>query len=173
MEFTFQTAYNQKACTAMARALRKTVRKKRSRKAHVFGWIVLLLGLLLTIYSIMESGELRFKNIVTALVILCMILVLIWEDALNGCLARKRMLKGTGLVQAVFGEEGYLSETELGKSEWKYDKIAGLAETKDYFVFIFSQNHAQVYDKAGLTGGSASGFKAFIENKTGKQMQKA
>lgn len=36
-EFTFETTYNQKAMTTMARALRKTVRKKHSRRSHIFG----------------------------------------------------------------------------------------------------------------------------------------
>ena len=44
MEFTTTTDYDMKTLTAMARALRKTVRKKRSRRAHIFGWIVVLLG---------------------------------------------------------------------------------------------------------------------------------
>lgn len=172
MEFAFQTAYHQKACTAMARALRKTVRKKRSRRSHVFGWIVMGLGLLLTIYFLQEGGKIQFKNIVSMFVLLCLLAVLIWEDALNGYIARKRMLKGTGLVQAVFQEEGYFSETELGKSEWKYDKIIGVAETRNYFVFIFSQSHAQVYDKNSLAGGSVSEFCVFIEEKTGRKIQK-
>ena len=34
--FTFETAYNQKAMTTMARALRKTVRKKHSRRSRIF-----------------------------------------------------------------------------------------------------------------------------------------
>ena len=44
MEFTTTTDYDMKTLTAIARALRKTVRKKRSRRAHIFGWIVVLLG---------------------------------------------------------------------------------------------------------------------------------
>lgn len=43
MEFTFQTIYNQKELTTMARALRKTLRKKKSRRSHVFGWIAVIL----------------------------------------------------------------------------------------------------------------------------------
>ena len=47
MEFTTATDYDMKTLTAMAKALRKTVRKKKSRRAHIFGWIVVLLGTLL------------------------------------------------------------------------------------------------------------------------------
>lgn len=39
MEFTFDTVYDQRAVTAMAHGLRKTIRKKHSRRSHIFaGW---------------------------------------------------------------------------------------------------------------------------------------
>lgn len=41
MEFTCHTTYDQTALTAMARAVRKTVRAERSRIARYYGWIVL------------------------------------------------------------------------------------------------------------------------------------
>ena len=52
MEFTFETSYNQKALTTMARALRKTVRKKRSRRSHILGWIVMIMGAFLAVNSL-------------------------------------------------------------------------------------------------------------------------
>ena len=51
MEFTFETNYNQKSLTAMARVLRKTIRKKRSKRSHIFGWIIVVLSTLLTLAS--------------------------------------------------------------------------------------------------------------------------
>ena len=47
MEYTFETVYDQKAVSAMVRALRKTLRKKRSRRTHVWGWIVVILAFFL------------------------------------------------------------------------------------------------------------------------------
>jgi hypothetical protein len=47
-----------------------------------------------------------------------------------------------------------------------------LAETNDYFIFLFSSSHAQVYDKNSLAGGSVSEFCVFIEEKTGRKIQK-
>jgi len=41
MEFKFETAYDQKALSAMARGLRKTVRLKKSRRSHIIGWVVM------------------------------------------------------------------------------------------------------------------------------------
>ena len=47
-----------------------------------------------------------------------------------------------------------------------------LAETKDYFVFVFGQNHAQIYSKKSITGGTVDEFRQFIANATGKEIQK-
>ena len=45
-----------------------------------------------------------------------------------------------------------------------------IVELPAYFVFLFSKSHAQVYAKAGMTGGSAEEFCAFIAEKTGKEV---
>lgn len=136
MEFSFETVYDRKAMTAKARVLRKTVRKKSSRRSHVFGWIVLVL-----------------------------LAVLIWGDAINGWVAQKRMVPGTGKSVSVFSEENYHSVTDLGETTWHYDKILAVAETPVYFVFLFSKNHAQVYDKRTLSGGTEEEFRSFIREK--------
>ena len=62
----------------------------------------------------------------------------------------------------------FISETEVGKSEFAYNKIAMIAETERYFVFVFSASHAQIYDKNNLSGGSMSAFREFITEKTDK-----
>ena len=36
-------------------------------------------------------------------------------------------------LKATFTEEGFYSETEVGKTEWNYDRVLILAEIKDYF----------------------------------------
>ena len=74
--------------------------------------------------------------------VLAIIIALLFEDQLNGYLAGKRMFPGT-------------------KS----------TITKDYFAFVFGQNHAQVFEKNSLVGGTVDGFRTFIKDKTGKQIQ--
>ncbi len=170
MEFVFETEYGQKETTAMARTLRNTLRKKHSRRSHLFGWIVMILALLLTLPIGDKVFAFDFKTIFTYAVILILFLVLIFEDNINGYIARKRMLKGTEKSKATFRDNSYYSETEMGNTEWQYDKIGMIAETKDYFVFIFSPNHAQVYDKNNLIGGTAEEFRKFIQNKTNKEI---
>lgn len=46
MGIQFETDYNMETLTAMAKGLRRTVRKKRSRRVHIFAAVVLILGLL-------------------------------------------------------------------------------------------------------------------------------
>ena len=91
MQYSFETTYDQKTLTVMARCLRKTVRRSRSKRSHIYGWIVVVLALLLSF----SSGEVTVKSIVTWLVALVIVLALLFEDRLNGYFARKRMLKGT------------------------------------------------------------------------------
>ena len=167
--FTFETTYNQKAMTTMARALRKTVRKKHSRRSHIFGWIITVLALLLILPIGERTFTLDFRTVLTLIAILVIVVALLFEDQINGYIARKRMLPGTAFALCTFGEDGYVSETKAGKTEWKYDNIETIAETKDYFVFLFGKNHAQVYGKSSLQGGSIEEFRTFLVKKTEKE----
>ncbi|MBQ8611905.1 MAG: YcxB family protein [Oscillospiraceae bacterium] len=169
MEFTFETAYDQKAVTAMVRALRKTQRKKRSRRSHIFGWIVIALGTLLSVSDFINS-RVDAGTVITLLTVLLLLAVFVWEDSINAYIARKRTLPGLMHTSAVFTADSYRTATEMGNTEWFYPNILSVVELPAYFVFLFSKNHAQVYAKAGMTGGSAEEFCAFIAEKTGKEV---
>lgn len=171
MEFTFDTIYNQKAVTAMARGLRKTIRKKRSRRSHIFGWLVVLLILLLTVPLSGEKLVVEGRTIITWTAGTAILIALIFEDRLNAWFARRRMMPGTDRAISVFGEESYSSETAAGKTQWRYDNIREIAEDRDYFVFVFDRRYAQVYDKRTMSGGTEEEFRNFIRCKTGKEMQ--
>ena len=170
MELTFETTYNQKAMTTMARALRKTVRKKHSRRSHIFGWIITVLTVLLALPIGEREVVFNFRTVITWAVIIIIVATLLFEDWINGYIARKRMLPGTAFALCTFGEDDYVSETKAGKTEWKYENIETIAETKDYFVFLFGKNHAQVYDKNSLQGGSIEEFRTFLVKKTEKEI---
>lgn len=168
MKFSFETQYNAKTMAEMAKALRKTVRKKHSRRSHVFGWIIVVFALLLLLS---EGFVPDFRSVVTLIAVFVILATLLFEDRINGYVAKKRLLPGTDTAVAVFSENGFVSTTDVGKSEWNYDKIMAIAETRDFFVFIFSANHAQLYDKRHLQGGTADDFRRFIESATGKTVQ--
>ena len=81
----------------------------------------------------------------------------------NGCLLDR--------ATTAFNDESYITTTSIGKTEFPYDRnIDLLAETKDYFVFVFDKSHAQVYDKHALAGGTLEEFRKFISEKTGKEI---
>lgn len=171
MEFKCETAYDQEAISIMAKAIRKTARRKRSRRSRIFGVIVIMFALLLTLPLGDKEFVLDFRTIVTWIVAAILLFTLIFEDKINGYVARKRMLPGLEKSIVTFCEDGYHSETEVGSSDFKYSTIALLAETKDYFVFMFSQSHAQIYSKKNITGGTVEEFRGFITNATGKEIQ--
>ncbi len=171
MEFTFETVYNQKAVTTMARTLRKTLRKRTSRRSHIFGWIVLVIAVLLTLPLGDKEFTVNFKTIITWIAALAILIALLFEDRMNGYVARKQMLVGMDRATTVFNDEGYVTTTSIGKTEFPYDRnIDLLAETKDYFVFAFDKSHAQIYDKHSLSGGTVEEFRRFIQSKTGKEV---
>jgi len=170
MEFTFDTVYDQKAVTAMARGLRKTVRKKHSKRSHIFGWLVIALVLLLTIPTSGAPFVVEGRTILTWGAGAMIFVALLFEDKLNAWFARRRMMAGTGRSVSVFTEEEYCSETAAGKTQWRYDTIAQIAEDRDYFIFIFDKRYAQVYDKRTLSGGTGEEFRDFLSEKTGREI---
>ncbi len=155
----------------MAKGLRKTVRKKHSRRSHILGWIVAVLGLLLSLPS-GDHFDLSFKTIITWVAVAVIVVAMLWEDAINGYIARKRMLPQLLTSTVEFAENGYHSVTEVGNSDFRYDTIVALAETDRYFVFILSKSHAQVYDKTGFEIGTEEDFRAFIQETTALKLQK-
>lgn len=169
MGIQFETDYNMETLTAMAKGLRKTVRRKRSRRVHIFAAVVLVLGIL-TILATVAGGEpLGASGVVTLLVV---ILVSLFEDRLNAWFARKRLLPGTEHAVATFEEDGYVSATGVTESRFSYAQIVAVAETARYFVFALSSHHTQAYDKRTIRGGSVEDFRAFIAGKTGKLVEK-
>lgn len=171
MEFKFETAYNQEAVSELAKALRKTARRRKNLRSRVFGVIVVMFAVLLTLPLGDKEFVLNFKTIFTWLVALILVLTLLFEDAINGYIARKRMLPGLEKATVTFREEGYYSETELGNSEFKYQNIVIIAETANYFVFVFGPNHGQIYKKESIEGGTLEEFREFIEKVTEKKIQ--
>ena len=170
MEFRIETVYDARALYVMARTLRKTVRKKHSRRSRILGWALLILTALLTFP--LDGGTMvwSFRTGVNLVVLLALLCVLLFEDRINGFVAGKRMLRGTEHCTTVFEEEAYRSETELGESCFHYEKIPLVVESKGYFVFVFGPSHAQIYDLSTLSGGSLQEFSTFLQGKTGKEI---
>jgi len=54
MEYIFETKYDQKGISVMAEALRKTIRKKRSKRTYI--WMILIIALVV-ILSVPKNNE--------------------------------------------------------------------------------------------------------------------
>lgn len=171
MQFVVVTVYDQKAVSAMARALRKTLRKKQSRRSHVLGWLIVALSVLVLIPWDGEPFQLDVRSVVTMLAGALVLLILLFEDSVNGYIARKRMMVGTSEITTVFESDQFVSSSEVGESRWKYDKIQEVVELSNYFVFLFDRQHAQVYDKRAVSGGSVEEFRSFLESRTEKPIR--
>ena len=161
-EFTCETDYDGRTLSAMAKALRKTIRKKQSRRAHIFGWTVAVLGILVNVAGGVNPVTL------TALVIL--IPVLLFEDRLNGYLTKRRLLPGNEHCSSHFYPDHFLAVTGIGKTEFRYDRIQCVTEDENYFVFVIGKNRTQAYDKRKLSGGTAAEFRSVLEEKTGRKV---
>ncbi len=165
MPVQIQTRYDQKALTAMARGLRKTVRRKRSRRSHVFGWLVLALALVLGLAPLFqEPPEVNGLTLAVAAVLLA---VLLFEDAVNGFFARRKLMPGTEESTTTFTGEHYITRTRAGETIWPYENIQAIAEGERYLVLALSRRHAQAFDKQGLTQGSLEELRTLLQERTG------
>lgn len=174
MEFHFTTVYDRACMTAMAKALRKTVRRKHSRRTSVFGWALVLFVIALWLPIVTGRRSADFGDIVSFIAIIFVSVVLWKEDSLNAFFAQKRMLPTSRRAEASFTDSGYRNVTDAAVTEWSYENIplAAICDVGDYVVFALNKTFAQAYDKRTLTGGSIEDFYRFIEQKTGRHVVK-
>ena len=175
MEYIFVTDHDQKSFTILSKVLRKTTRRARSIISHaLIGTFAVMMvpGVLLTFVLTFINGEsVTFGALLVGMLCVSIFVVpFAFEDALTGFLARKQMQPGTERSTAVFLAEGYTIITNAVKSEFRYDTAVYIAETKDYFVFVLGTNHAQIFSKSSISGGTVEEFRRFIEERTDKKL---
>ena len=156
MTFRFETDYDLETLTAMAKGIRRTVRKKRSCLVHIFAALVVLMEAFFLLMDLRKNA-LDVGDVLALIAILAIIIVVRTEDRLNARTARARLLPGTEHASTVFDE-----------GRWQYKQIFAVAETERYFILTLSKDYAQAVDKEGMQGGSTAEFRAFIKEKTGK-----
>lgn len=167
MEYTCHTIYDQKALSAMARALRKTVRKTSTRRVRILGWAIFALAGLMLVLS---DGSLVSK-VLDGIAMVLILVVQVWGDAINGWVAKRRILPGAELCSTQFYTDYYASKAAGASTRWEYGSIVAVVESRDYFFFILGKNHAQAYQKSQLKGGTVDGFRSFLEQRTGKAVE--
>lgn len=167
MEFICKTVYDKKAMTTMAKVVRKTIRAKAARRMRIFSCL-LIVSLLLSIY--IAWGD-PWRITLYALVLVLLLLVNWKEDALNGFFAKRAALPGLEAVLTTFRDDCYEVQLSGAMTQWQYDRILILVETKTYLTFVLGRNHAQIFDKTNLEGGTIEELRRFLEEKTEKQIQ--
>lgn len=166
MNFTIETEYDQRSLAAMSRAIRKTVRKGRNLAAHILGFVAILFGMLMFVIGGRGIGAVM-SSMATWFALLLILVMLFFEDRVNAYFAGRHMMSGMEHATTTFSDDGFTVKTSIAESDWHYEKIKTIAELPDFFVFIYSKRHAQVYDKNHISGGTADEFRSFIEEKTG------
>ena len=166
MDVRVETTYNQETLTAMARALRKSIRKRRNRITKVFALFVIILGFFAGIgfYWLGVTASVDWLSLFAAILVL---VVLLYEDKLNGKIAGRRLVPGTQEAIATFSPLFYQFQTQAAVSQWNYGEILILCESSHYFILILSKYHAQALDKRRITGGTAEELAKFLTQKTG------
>ena len=112
MEFSCHTPYDEKTLTAMARAIRKTVQVKRSRRVRLYAWIIIGLSLV----SHWLSCGFVWQMTANCVAVAALLLVSWKEDALNSYFAKRKALPGTDAADTSFYPDHYLVKTAAAES---------------------------------------------------------
>lgn len=165
MNFTCRSLYRQKELTALSRALRKTVRKKSHRKFQIYGWLSIGLG----IFVVLSTRHVWVRWLDSAVIIM-MLAVFLWGDAIDGFFARKMAPRGTEAVTLSFSPEGYTVDNGSSVTRWSYEQVLALAETREYILLILGNREGEICEKAGLQGGTPEEFRRFLAGRTQKEI---
>jgi len=169
MEFTFEMNYNQKAMTAMARAMRVGLQEDQDKKSRLIGWIFVALAVLILLFS----GKFGWMQIVGGILVVCFAAYLIWQDHINAYAALKRLPAKMRTGQWLFREDGYYSNTEAGECDFSYENIFAIVESDGYIFLVFHEGRAQILDISTIQGGTADDFRRLLRRMTSLTIQKA
>ena len=164
MEFVNQTVIGSKELAALSKGARKTMRRNRNRMVRTMAALVLALNVFFAWVSLRAGDSRWWLNGALALFLL---VIVVWEDRLNGRFRAKHVLPDAREVTASFGPEGYTHVSKASDSRFTYDQIRMICETPEHFLFYLDRSLGQIYRKDGFTKGTAMAFREFIVQKTG------
>jgi len=172
MEISFETYYDHAALRAMSKALRKTMRKRKS----MFMRVISLAFIAFAVYRALPINGREFSTSPSALVsylaLIMLFTAVFFEDTINGLAAQGKHIHKGDEIDAIFRETEYELRSDDGITFWQYRSITHVAETRYFFVFVFDSNHAQVFDKDSIVGATVDDFRDFIEKKTGTTVKR-
>ncbi|MCI9431972.1 MAG: YcxB family protein [Oscillospiraceae bacterium] len=164
MEFVNQTVIGSKELAALSKGARKTMRRNRNRMVRTMAALVIALNVFFAWVSLRAGDSRWWLNGALALFLL---VIVVWEDRLNGRFRAKHVLPDAREVTASFGPEGYTHVSKASDSRFTYDQIRMICETPEHFLFYLDRSLGQIYRKDGFTKGTAMAFREFIAQKTG------
>ncbi len=164
MEFVNQTVIGSKELAALSKGARKTMRRNRNRMVRTMAALVIALNVFFAWVSLRAGDSRWWLNGALALFLL---VIVVWEDRLNGRFRAKHGLPDAREVTASFGPEGYTHVSKASDSRFTYDQIRMICETPEHFLFYLDRSLGQIYRKDGFTKGTAMAFREFIVQKTG------
>ena len=164
MEFVNQTVIGSKELAAPSKGARKTMRRNRNRMVRTMAALVIALNVFFAWVSLRAGDSRWWLNGALALFLL---VIVVWEDRLNGRFRAKHVLPDAREVTASFGPEGYTHVSKASDSRFTYDQIRMICETPEHFLFYLDRSLGQIYRKDGFTKGTAMAFREFIVQKTG------
>jgi len=167
MEFTFEMNYDQKAMTAMARAIRKGLQEEQDKKSKIIGWAFVVLSAII----LLSSGKFGWMQIVGGIVVVLFACYLIWQDTVNAFLALQKLGVKLRRGQWLFREDGYFSNTEAGESDYSYSNIFMVVESQGYMILVFHEGNAQIIDMSTIQGGTADDFRRLLRRQTSLTIQ--
>ena len=164
MEFVNQTVIGSKELAALSKGARKTMRRNRNRMVRTMAALVIALNVFFAWVSLRAGDSRWWLNGALALFLL---VIIVWEDRLNGRFRAKHVLPDAREVTASFGPDGYTHVSKASDSRFTYDQIRMICETPEHFLFYLDRSLGQIYCKDGFTKGTAMAFREFIVQKTG------
>lgn len=167
-KFVIEQNYDLAALTALSRAARKTVQKKK-KIARAFWWGFLAVSAGLCALLIALGGAPNFWVWASLALVL---LFLLLEDRLNAWITLKQMFPGAARSMTTFTDEGYEVTTDTTETKYQYGSVTDLCEMERYFIFFLGARHGQIFDKQLFRQGEPEAFRAWIEQATGKTFQK-
>ena len=167
MELTFKLNYDQKAMTAMARAIRKGLQEEQDRKSKIVGWVFIALTVLILLFS----NSFGWMQIAACVIIAGFACYLIWQDQVNGYLAMKKLAANMRTGTWLFRDDGYFSNTEAGESDYSYESIFMMIESQGYMILVFHEGKAHIIDMSTVQGGTADDFRRLLRRNTSLTIQ--
>ena len=142
MEFVNQTVIGSKELAALSKGARKTMRRNRNRMVRTMAALVIALNVFFAWVSLRAGDSRWWLNGALALFLL---VIVVWEDRLNGRFRAKHVLPDAREVTASFGPEGYTHVSKASDSRFTYDQIRMICETPEHFLFFLDRSLCLIY----------------------------